>query len=322
MAEGSEIAAALKRRALALGFDDARIGPASLLEADRERFLEWLGRGRHGEMEYLAADAAARFDPAWHVPGARSALALAASYYRGDAGAAPAAESGRVARYAWGRDYHRLLGLKLRELKAELGRLAPGARVRSFVDSSPLLERAFAARAGLGFIGKNTMLINRKLGSWTVLAVILTDLALPVDAIDSGDCGRCTLCLDACPTGAFPQAYELDATRCISYWTIEAHAEPPPELAARFGDWVFGCDVCQEVCPYNHRPLDAAPGERFAAARAAGPWVDTGALLSLDAASFKRRFRRTPFTRPGLERMARNARIARANRVRSPMREG
>ncbi|MBI3890793.1 MAG: tRNA epoxyqueuosine(34) reductase QueG [Candidatus Wallbacteria bacterium] len=316
MLEGRQLAEAIKRRAAALGFDDARIGPAAALTDDRDRLARWLDAGRHGEMDYMRAEFEARADPARQFPGARSVVALALSYYPGEHPPAPAPGTGRVARYAWGRDYHRFVGLKLRGLKEEIRRLAPAARVRSFVDHSPLLERAFAARSGLGFVGKNTMLIHRRLGSWTVLAAIVTDLDLPVDVIDSGDCGRCTLCLEACPTGAFPAPYELDATRCISYWTIEASAPPPPELAARFGDWVFGCDVCQEVCPYNHRPLDASHGSRLSRAGSAGPWLDSKTLARQDAAAFKRRFKLTPPMRPGAERMARNLRTAVANTKR------
>jgi epoxyqueuosine reductase len=170
-----------------------------------------------------------------------------------------------------------------------------------------------ARRAGLGFVGKNTMLINRRLGSWLFLAALLTDLELPPDPAEPGDCGQCRLCLEACPTGAFPEPYVLDARRCISYWTIEAASGHPAELAAHFGDWVFGCDVCQEVCPYNHRPLATGGASRFAGSRSAGPWTDADFLANADERAFRARYRRSPLNRPGRQGMNRNALTVLAN---------
>lgn len=315
MLSPGEIASRIRERALKLGFHDVGICAADALTGDRARLESWLAGGMHGEMDWMARDPAERADPGRLVPGARSVIALACSYREGDPPPRPTgqADPGRIARYAWGRDYHRTLGLKLKDLRETLGRLSPGCKARSFVDSSPLLERAVARKAGLGFVGKNTLLIHRELGSWIFLAAIVTDLELPVDASGSGDCGQCRLCLDACPTDAFAAPYVLDARRCISHWTIEAEGEPPPELAAKFGDWLFGCDVCQEVCPYNHRPLRPGPPSLFAAQRSAGPWLDAADLESMEEPAFRRRFKRTPLTRPGLKRMAANARRLRRN---------
>lgn len=314
-----ELKTKLLARALALGFDDARVTPAVELQPDLGRFEAWLAAGMHGEMDYMRFVPSSRGRPQELLPGARSVVALACSYYPGEHPEPPAETApGRVARYAWGRDYHRIVGRRLKLLSAYLRGLAPGASTRTFVDSSPLLERAVASRAGLGFIGKNTMLIHRRLGSWVFLAALITDQELPPDPAVPGDCGQCRLCLDACPTGAFPEPFVLDARRCISHWTIEAASGHPAALAEQFGDWAFGCDVCQEVCPYNHRPLATGGASRFAGSRTSGAWTDAVFLANADEKAFRARYRRSPLNRPGRQGMARNALTVLANSLRRP----
>jgi epoxyqueuosine reductase len=221
---------------------------------------------------------------------------------------------GRVSRYAWGdADYHDLIHDRLVELADVLCEQVPSARVRGVVDTAPILEREFAQLAGLGWIGKNTLLINRHEGSWFFLAALLTDVELEYETTHETDhCGTCRACLDACPTGAFPQPYELDATRCISYLSIELRDAIPNELRHGMGDWVFGCDVCQDVCPWNSRsPRASEP--LFEPRNDSNP-LDLIPLFDLDDDSFRARFRHTPLWRPKRRGLLRNAAIVLGNR--------
>lgn len=258
-----ELTSALKDRALAEGFD--LVGVATAGPADGSAALtRWLTAGRHGGMAWMARSAEARADPAALLPGCRSVVAVALSYRRSEppSGDFEAAADDRVwiSRYAWGRDYHKLLKKRLLRLGRWLESARPGAGWRTCVDTAPVLEREWAARAGLGWIGKSTMLLNRRLGSELFLGVLLTDVELAPDPPATAHCGRCTACLDACPTAAFPAPYELDARRCLAYLTIEHREELPADLAPALGRTVAGCDVCNEVCPWTRRaPADRHP---------------------------------------------------------------
>jgi epoxyqueuosine reductase len=302
----------LKEAARELGFSLAGACSAAS-PPGMDRFREWLARGYAGEMRYLEEREAAYADPNLVLPGVRSVLMLAMDYRTSEPH--PTTEGqGRIARYAWGtRDYHDVLRARLHQLADLLRELVPGAHARGVVDTAPLLERQFAQRAGLGWLGKNTLLLNKSQGSWFFLAALLTDVVLEYDEAHAADhCGTCTACLDACPTQAFVAPYVLDARRCISYATIEQRTLPPAEMRAGHGDWVFGCDVCQEVCPWNHR---AAPTEEatFAPQSDNDP-ADLVALLELDEAAFRRRFHGTPLSRPGRTGVLRSAAIALGNR--------
>jgi epoxyqueuosine reductase len=219
---------------------------------------------------------------------------------------------GRVSRYAWGGDYHDLLRERLDRLADFLRQQVPQARVRGVVDTAPLLEREFAQMAGLGWIGKNTLLLNKRLGSWFFLAALLTDFPLEYDEAHAADhCGTCRACLDACPTDAFVDAYVLDARKCISYTTIELREPIPHELRADHGDWLFGCDICQDVCPWNHKaPASSEPV--FAPREGMNP-LELAELFDLDQEAFRRRFRDTPLWRPKRRGMLRNAAIVLGN---------
>lgn len=268
-------------------------------------FRQWIDAGYAGEMHYLANRRDAYEHPRHVLNGARSVVMLAMPYRTAEPRPADVGD-GRVSRYAWGTDYHDLIHDRLRQLAGFVTCLAPRAAVRGVVDTAPLLEREFAQLAGLGWIGKNTLLLNTRLGSWFFLAALLTDLELEYDAPHETDhCGTCRACLDACPTQAFVAPYLLDSRRCISYLTIELRGAVPDELRPGFNEWVFGCDVCQEVCPWNHRsPTADEPALQPAAD--ANP-LSLARLFELDDESFRHRFRHTPLWRPKRRGLLRNA---------------
>jgi epoxyqueuosine reductase len=298
----------VKERALGLGFDRVAVGPAAPPDHG-DAFERWIDAGHAGTMAYLARRRGERLDPRLVLPGARSVVAVALNYFQGDEGADPSWAG--VARYAWGRDYHDVMTPRLAELSHHLAE-AGGAVSKAYVDTGPVLERDLAARAGLGWIGKNTMLLHPALGSWFFIGVVLTTAALAWDEALPDRCGTCRACLDACPTGAFVAPYVLDARRCISYLTIEHRGEIDPDLARAMGPWQFGCDACQSVCPWNRRAPRGqepafVPGEAYPGAEA---------VLAMDDDAFRRRFAGTALTRPRAAGMRRNAAIALANRER------
>lgn len=329
-----DLAALIVNTAEALGFDLVGIAPAGP-SPDVDRFEQWLAAGYDGEMAYLARRLAERADLRALLPEARAAIVLGASYFSHELPAALRDDPSRglVASYAWGQDYHDVLKPLLFELDAAI-RAATGRATlgRTFVDSGPVLERSWAQQAGLGFIGKNTCLIAPRLGSWTLLAVLLVPEKVsnvtyqvasrkswavtpspPVPLSPSlNTCGACTRCLDVCPTGAFVEPHVLDARRCISYLTIELKGPIPHELRPRLGNWIFGCDLCQTVCPYNRR--FAQPSRLAALASrpemAAPRLLD---LLALDEGGFRERFRGSPVLRAKRRGMLRNVCVALGN---------
>jgi epoxyqueuosine reductase len=310
-----DTAAWLKLRAGELGFSGVGIAPAIEL-AGASRLREWLALGHHGEMAYLNERREAYADPQSVLDGARTLVLLTLDYYTGDHGrerGTASAEKGRVARYAWGSvDYHELIHGKLEQLKKELALRHPEAALRGVVDTAPLLEREYAQLAGLGWQGKNTLLLSPARGSYFFLACLLTSLDLPVDAPATTDhCGTCTACLDACPTDAFVAPNLLDARKCISYLTIELKGPVPRELRPQMGNWLFGCDVCQEVCPWNR--FATPTEERGFAAREGDGELDAAELLMLTEETFRARFRKTPLWRPKRRGILRNAAIVLGN---------
>jgi epoxyqueuosine reductase len=292
-------------RAKALGFDSCRIANA-FTPAHAEEFRSWLREGAAGEMQWMERGAEKRCDPQEVLPGARSIIIVALNYWQGQEPAPR--KPGRIARYAWGEDYHELMLEKLERLSAFLTDL--GGTQKCYVDTGPILERDHAAGAGIGWHGKSTMLIDPSLGTWFFLGEILTTLDLPADQLQPPRCGNCQRCITACPTGAITEPHRLDARRCISYLTIELKGSIPLELRPLIGDRIYGCDDCLDACPWN----------RFAAASneavfAAGPAVGMRLrdYLALDEAGFRGLFRRSPIKRIKRRGFLRNVCVALGN---------
>jgi epoxyqueuosine reductase len=302
---------------LAIGFDLVGVSRA---EPTREsEFLrDWIARGYAGEMDYLARRLEQRVDPRRVLEGARSIVAVGLVYDPGPRDE-PLPGHVRVARYAGGEDYHEVLWERLRALEAALETLtSEPVRTRSFCDTGPVSERVYAARAGLGWQGKNTCLIHPRLGSYLFLGVVLTDLELEPDTPEPDHCGSCRACLDACPTDAFPGAYLLDATRCLSYTTIESRGAIDVGLRSDHGDRVFGCDICQEVCPWNRRRGREIPDDPLglrARLRPRPEWLQPSLrwILELDEARWRAATKGTALRRSKYRGLIRNALIVAGN---------
>jgi epoxyqueuosine reductase len=298
-----ELAQRVKATGRRLGFDLVAIGSADPPEHAGE-FAAWLDAGYAGTMGYLERGRAGRLAPRQVLAGARSVVTVALNYYQGSGTAGPA----HVSRYAWGADYHSVMEPRLRALLADLVAAAPGSQGRAYVDTGPVLERDLAARAGLGWIGKNTMLLHPALGSYFFIGVVLTTAELALDSRLPDRCGSCTRCLEACPTQAFVAPYVLDARRCIAYLTIEHRGPIPVEMREGIGSLAFGCDVCQDVCPWNRRvPLTAET------AFAARGLPDLTELATLSEEGYRQRLAGSPLRRARRRGLARSAAVALGN---------
>ncbi len=291
-------AAFLKERALMHGFLDCKVAMAGFLETEAPLFEQWLQKGYQADMRWLENNFDLRMDPRLLLPGARSVVCLSFGY-------APeksmSASGPKIARYAYGRDYHKVLKKKLKNLLLELRARFGAFEGRGFVDSAPVHERAWAKRSGLGWIGKNSLLLSRNAGSYFFLAVLVTELEIAPDAPVADHCGSCTRCIDACPTQAIVADGVVDSNRCISYHTIELESVVPAEFRKDLNNWVFGCDICQEVCPWNrfskpHHEADfRAPVELFS--WGAEEW------LQLEEETFERVFGLSPLKRAGFDKV-------------------
>jgi epoxyqueuosine reductase len=303
----------LKQRLLSfareIGFDSCRIAACgSAPHADE--FRNWLDEGGHGEMSYMERGEEKRCDPQKILPGARSIVVLALNYFQGNphAGDTPA-PAGRVARYAWGDDYHDLIANKLDRIDEFLR--AFGGQQKYYVDTGPVLERDYAAQAGIGWHGKSTMLIDERLGTWFFLAEVLTTLELPADEPVPDRCGTCERCMKACPTGAITAPHRLDARRCISYLTIELKGSIPLDLRPLIGNKIFGCDDCLEACPWNRFAQVSREAAFFARASTMG--VPLRDYLSLSDDNFRMLFRNSPIKRIKRRGFLRNVCVALGN---------
>jgi epoxyqueuosine reductase len=302
----------VKEEAQRLGFELVGISPVRL-PPHQESFAEWLRRGFSGELKYMSRTEALRRNPQELVPWAVSIISVGMNYYtpypRPVASHQP---KGWVSRYAWGDDYHHLIKQRLESLLDTIRRISSGSvEGKAFVDSGPVLEREFAGIAGIGWIGKNTHLISPKKGSWFFLGELFVNLPLTYDRPIRDRCGKCDLCLKACPTGAFAGPYVLDARRCISYLTIELKGFIPRHLRPLIGDHIFGCDICQEICPYN---VKARSTTEIAYAPREGLYAPhLIPLLSLDEEEFQRRFKGSPVLRAKRKGLLRNVAVALGN---------
>ncbi|MBT9560925.1 MAG: tRNA epoxyqueuosine(34) reductase QueG [Myxococcales bacterium] len=294
------------------GFDDVDIAPpfadGGAPHADMARFDEWLERGYHGTMTYMQRHRRRRTDPDRTLKGVRGIIVVALDYDTRaprKAEVAPDEERGWVSRYAWGTDYHGLIEARLDDWVDELEAAAPGHRFMRYVDHGPVLEKLYGRLAGLGWQGRHTNLIHPKRGSYFFLASMLTTLEVATGAPLPDLCGSCTACVDACPTGAIVDHYVVDARRCISYLTIETKAPVPDALAPALGDHLFGCDICQDVCPWNRKPIPPHRPEFQPRESSYRPRLD--ALITMDDAEFEAAFHGTPLHRAGRERLASRA---------------
>lgn len=313
------LSGAIKQEARALGFDAigiARVdGPASPLQQTLlARLAQWLEHGFHGTMAWMGRMPEKRADPRHILPGCRSIISVGVNYlteHRAD----ERPGYGRIARYAWGKDYHKVLGDRLKQLERRIRSLAPKAETRSYVDTGPVMEKAWAEQAGLGWIGKHSNLVSAQYGSWLLLGEILTTLDLKPDEPATDLCGSCTLCMQACPTKAIVEPYVVDATRCISYLTIELRGDQAAisdEFQSRLGNKIFGCDDCLDVCPFN---LQAEPTQEPTfqpTALTLAPHLDT--LSRMDEATFATLFHQSPIRRAKHTGFLRNVAMARRHR--------
>lgn len=320
---------AIKQEAIELGFDACGVCSAQP-PAHYGAYREWLDKGYHGTMDYLLRQAPLKAHPDKLLPGARSAIVVTLNYYQADPSSFPtprplpahaasrrggSSREPKIARYAFGRDYHRVVRGKLRKLAAWLDERYPQAQHRACVDSAPIMERDLAQAAGLGWFGKNTMLIDSRRGSWFFIGILLTTLELQPDMPAVGGCGSCTKCVEACPTGAIvceEGRWQLDARRCISYLTIEHRGEISPNLAGKLDGWVFGCDVCQEVCPFN----EPRPSQPLRGRPATDPdllanreWPSAERLADISLEEWDVLTRGSAVRRAGHEGLRRNARL-------------
>ena len=297
----------IKARALSEGFEQVGIVPAAALDHERKQLDEWLQRGYHGEMRWLARDPELRTDPRKLFPAARSVIVVAKNYYTAPTHTDDLA-TGKVSRYAWGEDYHDVVGAKLRALLAWIQEEAPAAQGKVCIDIQPMMDKAWAARAGLGWIGKHTNLITTEYGSWVFLGELLLSLELEYDnELVADHCGSCTLCIDACPTKAISEPYVIDSNKCISYATIELRdPEIPQTVAENLEGWFYGCDICQDVCPWNR--FEQTTDEPRFLPREGNVNAQLSDVLELTPETYAERFRGSAMKRAKLSGLQRNAR--------------
>lgn len=301
----SQLTQHIRQEAHRLGFGYCGIARAEKLDDDARRLEAWLHKGLHGKMQYMENHFDKRIDPSKLVPGARSVISLLSNYFNDETTLNK--QEPKISMYAFGRDYHFVLKEKLSELLAVIRAFAGMVNGRVFVDSAPVLERSWAAKSGVGWIGKNGNLINKNSGSFFFLSEIILDIELEYDSPVSDYCGTCTACLDACPTGAILRDKVVDGSKCISYFTIELKEEIPAEVKGKFDGWMFGCDICQDVCPWN----------RFAKHHEEVQFLPSPELLQMHSADweeiteevFQRVFKDSPLKRAKFDGIKRNLRF-------------
>lgn len=300
----------IKEKALTLGFVDCRVADYKILDAEAENYSKWLGDGFNASMAWMEKNIDKRRDVQLILPDVRSVITLAFSYFTGNIHPKNIeSEVGKISRYAWGSDYHEILQGKLAILCDELKLLAPEFSFRYYVDTGPVLEKQWAVQSGLGWQGKNSLILNKKFGSYFFIGVIFSSLEIASDSLQKDYCGSCVKCITECPTNAIIADKIVDSNRCISYWTIEAKAETPiPDIIAKNAkNWIFGCDICQEVCPWNrHKPV--LSGEDAFTSRLSEGTLSKEQISYMTQEQFSEMFRKSPVKRLKLAGLKRNSR--------------
>jgi epoxyqueuosine reductase len=291
----------VKREAERLGFLSCGISKADYLEDEAPRLEQWLKEGRHGSMSYMENHFDKRLDPRILVPGSKSVVSMIYNYYQPEL---QPSGGPKISKYAYGEDYHFVIKDKMKELLNTIREKVGQVEGRCFVDSAPVLDKVWAAKSGLGWIGKHSNLLSKKVGSFFFIAELIIDLDLEEDRPTLDHCGTCTACIDACPTDAIVEPYLVDGSRCISYFTIELKEKIPEEFSGRFDDWVFGCDVCQDVCPWNRFSI-SHDEPRFNAREAISDWTAKD-WYEITEDVFKEMFRKSPLKRTGFEGIRKN----------------
>jgi len=305
----------IKRQAVAIGFHKVGIVRAAPLTEEGERLKEWLAQNYHGAMQWMEREPEKRADPNLLFPEAKSIIVVALNYFTPHEHE-ESNETGKVSRYAWGDDYHDVLKEKLRELYAFIKTLDQAAEAKICVDTAPMMDKAWAVRAGLGWLGKHSNLITKEYGSWVFLGEILLNLELDYESeIINDHCGTCTMCLDACPTGAIVAPYIVDSNRCLSYATIELRSPAlPTEITENLNGWLYGCDICQDICPWNR--FEKPTEEMRFEPREGNVSADLDEILALSPAEYAARFRRSAMKRTKLSGFKRNAQALKTGRKR------
>ncbi len=292
------------QKAKRIGFDLVGFAKASELKEELLRLEKWLQSGYQAKMDYMNKDIEKKTDVSILLSGAKSVISLAINYfvnkkYTGDS------EFGKISRYAWGKDYHLLIREKLSQLEIELKEIDNGIISKSYVDTGPVMDKAWAVKSGIGWMGKNTNIINKEIGSWFFLATIITNYEFEYATQINDFCGSCTACIDACPTNAIVNPYIIDSNNCISYLTIENKKEIPDKFIGKFDNWIFGCDICQDVCPWNVKFSQETLSEEFKAG--ANIEIELKEVINKNAGEFNEKFYNSPLKRAKLSGLKRNA---------------
>ncbi len=292
-------------KAKQLGFDLVGFAKADLLEEETKELKQWLDTGYHASMGYMEKNLHKRKNVKEILPNAKSVISLALNYYTSE-NYSNEKNIGKVSRYAWGKDYHLIIWQKLDEFETILKDIEPEFETLSYVDTGPVMDKVWAVRAGIGWMGKHTNIINTDYGSWFFIATLITNYEFDYSAIITDHCGTCTACIDACPTKAIVQEYVVDANKCISFQTIENKDEIPVELKGKFDNWIFGCDICQDVCPWNQKFSQQTWIKEF---HPIDKQLTYDEVIKLDDQTFKERFAESPIKRTKLKGLQRNARF-------------
>lgn len=296
----------IKSKAIEAGFHKVGIAKAEELTVEAEHLKEWLNRGNHASMQWMGKNFEKRIDPRKIVPYAQSVISVALNYYT-PAKHEPNAGEGKISRYAWGDDYHIHFTKRIQTLFDRIKQLAPESDGRYYVDTGPVMDKVWAGRAGIGWQGKHTNLITKEYGSWVFLGEIITTLKLEYDSPMEDFCGTCTACIDACPTDALNDPYVVDSNKCISYLTIEHRGNIAESLGKEFDQWIYGCDICQDVCPWNKFQLDSENTEFMPRTWNKNPKLDE--LKNISQEEFAHRFKNSPIKRTKRDGIIRNATV-------------